>query len=75
MTSGIWPKKWHLAEDEGIGEPSFKRFAFLIGDFTRAHRCVAQLEADKFHQIRDALAELRTQIDALREKSGPRSAA
>jgi hypothetical protein len=55
-----------------------KRFAFLVHDFTRAHRCaliVAQLEADKFHQIRDALAELRTQIDALREKSGPRSAA
>ena len=70
--------KWHLAEDEAIGEHSFKRFACLIGDFIRMHRCAliaAQLEADKFHKIRDALAELRMQIDALQEKSGPRTAA
>jgi hypothetical protein len=72
--------KWHLAEDEGVAQRSFNRFAFLIGDFTRMHRCAliaAQLETGKLNNmnIRDALAQLLTQIDALKDKSGPRSAA
>jgi hypothetical protein len=39
--------KWHLAEDEDAAARSSKRFALLIGDFTRMHRCAliaAQLE-------------------------------
>jgi hypothetical protein len=68
--------KWHLGEDEDIAERNFKRFAFLIGDFTRMHRCAliaAQLETGTRNDIRDALGELLAQIEALREESGPRS--
>jgi hypothetical protein len=68
--------KWHLAEDEHAAE--HRRFAFLIGDFTRMHRCAliaTQAETAKLHHIRDAVAQLLAQIDALKQKRGPRSAA
>jgi hypothetical protein len=69
--------KWHLGEDEDIAERSFKRFAFLYGDFLRIHRCAliaAHAEARRLDDIRDALAQLLAQIDAVKQTARQRSA-
>jgi hypothetical protein len=68
--------KWHLGEDEEIVERSFKRFAFLFGDFAKIHRCAliaAEPEARKLDDIREALARLQAQLEAVTETARPRS--
>jgi hypothetical protein len=67
--------KWRLGEEQDIAERSVKRFAFLFGDFIRIHRCAliaADLEVRKLDDIRDALARLQAQRDAIRATAGPR---
>jgi hypothetical protein len=65
--------KWHLGVDDEEDEHSRQRYLFPCGDFVTVHRCgvlTVESEAGRFryHDIRDAAAELHAMLDLLRRE-------
>src|SRR5438046_97928 len=66
--------KWHLGIDDRYPENTKRRYKFPYGDFKNVHRCgVLALQARaaeyRYSQIENAAAQLRTMIEATRNRT------